>query len=146
MMKYSETRKWAQYEKQSKEQRVEYISLYPTRITFSAAKTSIKYRDASAENIIEYGFRGLASLLPVGEWLAGSTHDVNPKAGLSKARTFEPVTCAKGFMTRCHENVEAIKPCNRIMGKPKLLVVSESWGVVTSFDKFGANDSASYIL
>ena len=32
---------------------------YPTKIAFSAAKKSMKYKVASTENAMEYGFRGL---------------------------------------------------------------------------------------
>lgn len=34
---------------------------YPTRMALSAAKKSMKYIVANAENIIEYGFKGLES-------------------------------------------------------------------------------------
>lgn len=90
---------------------------YPTRMAFSAAKKLMKCRVAKTENIIEYGFKGLDSWLSLVGCLMEFALVVNPKAGLSKARTLEPVSVAKGFITRSHEKTEAPKPCNKIIGK-----------------------------
>lgn len=101
------------------------IATYPTKMAFSAFKKSMKYRVANTENIVEYGFKVLVSWLTGDECSTGFILDVNPNAGLSNARTFEPTTCAKGFITRFHEKTEAPKPCNKIIGKLTLLA---KWG------------------
>ncbi|KAI6676994.1 hypothetical protein NL676_037790 [Syzygium grande] len=59
-----------------------YIT-HPTKIALSDAKKSMKYKVASTENAMEYGFRGFSSLL-LDESSTDLTLDVNPKAGLSK--------------------------------------------------------------
>ena len=63
-------------------------------MALSAAKKSMKYFVANTENMIEYGFKGADE---------GATLEVNPKAGLSNARTLEAVSFAKGFMTWLQE-------------------------------------------
>ncbi|KAJ1387507.1 serine/threonine protein kinase [Sesbania bispinosa] len=82
----------------------------------------MKCKVASTENAIEYAFRGFVSPAPEERCLDKFILDVNPNAGLSKARTFEPVASAKGFITRFHEKTEAPNPCNRIIGKPSFLI------------------------
>lgn len=106
----------------------------------------MKYRVANTENIMEYGLKGLVSSLPWDEWFAWFSLAVNPKAGLSKARTFFPVIWAKGFIARFHEKIEAPKPCNKIIGKFTLLLAWGGWELVPSSDRFVATDSASYTL
>jgi len=96
----------------------------------------MKYKVASTENAMEYGFRGLLFSVAGDEWEEKFSLDVKPKAGLSKARTLEPISSAKGFITRFHENTEAPKPWSKING---------SWESVWFFCKeLGAWNS--YIL
>ncbi|KAM1005803.1 hypothetical protein ACFX14_002714 [Malus domestica] len=60
----------------------------------------MKYKVASTANAMEYRFKGLDSPFSEGECPKVLTLDVNPKAGLSKARTLELVTSANSFKTR----------------------------------------------
>jgi len=107
----------------------------------------MKYKVASTENDKEYGFNGFASLVPVDKCVEASTLDVNPKAGLSKARTLEPVSSAKGFIARLHEYTEAPKPCNKIIGRPSFQeLLWATWERVWLWDELFACDSASYTL
>lgn len=80
----------------------------------------MKCKVASTENAMEYGFSGFVSSVPWDKCMKESTLDVNPKAGLSKARTLEAVISARSFRTRLHEKTEAPKPCKSMIGRPIL--------------------------